>query len=105
MDPHITSGLFAIGGALVGGLIMLAATRIERRWDRAKRDIVKLCDQVSAFYQLEQLYKEEVAKLSASGKSGKTIMEEMRAKVAESGAYERPAMTSIAASKIKRDWL
>ena len=105
MDPQITWGLFALGGALLGGLITLAATRIDRRWDRAKRQIVQLSDQVAAFYQLEQLYKDELANLSTNGEAATTIMKKMRSRVSESGEYERPAMTSLEASKIKREWV
>lgn len=105
MEPYITSGLFALGGTLLGGLITVATTRIDRRWARAKRNICQLCDQVSAYYQLEQLYKDELARLSANGRSARTIMEEMRSQVSESGDYERPFMTSLAAGKLKREWL
>jgi hypothetical protein len=102
--PEVISGVFALSGALLGGVITLATTRIDRRWERAKRQIVQLSDQVSAYYQLEQLYKDELAKIDDAGRSGKTIMEEMRTRVSESGEWERPSMTSLAAQKIGKEW-
>lgn len=102
MDPSIYGGLFAITRAAIGGGCTFAATLIERRWGRAKRDMRNLADQVAAYYQLERLYKEEVAGIT--GRASKTIMEQMRARVAESGMYVRPTMTSDQAKKIKINW-
>ena len=104
MGSEIVAGLFALSGALLGGLISYATTRIDRRWGRAERQIARLCDQVSAYYQLEQLYKEQLAVFDPAGRSPKTIMEDMRAKVAQSGEFERPSITSLAAVKIRREW-
>ena len=105
MSNEVIAGLFALGGTLVGGLISYATARIGQKWEKAERQISQLCDQVSAYYQLEQLYKEELAKNDGAGRSAKTIMEEMRARVAQSGEYERPYITSLAAQKIRREWL
>jgi hypothetical protein len=102
MDPSIYSGLFAIAGAAVGGGCSVAATFIERRWGRARRDIRILADQVAAYYQLERLYKDEMAGLT--GKAPKTIMEQMRTRVEENGAYVRPTMTSNEAARIQAKW-
>jgi uncharacterized membrane protein len=104
MSSEVVAGLFALAGALLGGLISYATTRIDRRWGHAERQIAQLCDQVASFYQLEQLYKDELARLDPAGRSAKTILEEMRAKVAQSGEFERPQLTSLAASKIRREW-
>jgi len=102
MDPSVYSGLFAIAVAAVGGGCTVAATFIERRWGRAKRDIRNLADQVAAYHQFERLYKDEMAGLT--GKAPKTIMEQMRARVEESGAYVRPTMTSSEAAKLQAKW-
>lgn len=104
MTPEIISGVFALSGAVIGGVISLAITKIDRRWERAKHQIVQLADQVSAYYQLEQFYKDELARVDASGRSAKTIMEEMRTRVSKSGEWERPSMTSLAAQKIAKEW-
>ena len=102
MDPSVYNGLFAIAGAAVGGGCTVAATLIERRWSTAKRDIRNLADQVASYYQLERLYKEEIAELT--GKASKTIMEQMRARVMEDGTYVRPTMTSTEAMKLLSKW-
>ncbi|MDP3092294.1 MAG: hypothetical protein Q8N04_16600 [Nitrospira sp.] len=104
MDSQIISGLFALAGALLGGLISYATTRIDRRWGRAERQIAQLCDQVSAYHQLEKLYKEELVRLDPTGRSAKTILEDMRALVAQSGDFEHPEMTSLSVAKIRREW-
>ena len=108
MDQQIVAGLFTLAGALLGGVITLATVRLDRRWGRAKKNIADLCQQVSAFYQLEQLYKEEVATLRAnsdgSKPSAKTVMEEMRGRVQELEGQVRPTMTSRAADEIRRHW-
>lgn len=104
MESQIISGLFALAGALLGGLITYATTRIDRRWARAERTIAQLCDQVAAYYQLEQQYKDELARVDGAGRSAKTIMEEMRSRVAQSGEFKRPFMTSLAATKLRREW-
>lgn len=93
----------AVRGA-TGWADQLATTRIDRRWGRAERHIAQLCDQVAAYYQLEQLYKEELAKLDPAGRSAKTIMEDMRTCVAQSGEFERPSMTSLSATRLRREW-
>ena len=73
-------------------------------WTKAQKDITQLCDQVAAYYQLEQLYKDELAALDPGNRSAATILKDMRAQVAESGEFERPYMTSTAASKLRREW-
>lgn len=104
MDAQVVSGLFALAGALLGGMISYATTRIDRRWARAERTIRQLCDQVAAYYQLEQLYKDEVARLDPSGRSAKIIMEDMRTRVSHSGEFVRPSMTSLEATKRLSEW-
>lgn len=104
MDDQILAGLFALAGTLLGGLISYATTRMDKRWGQAERHIGRLCDQVAAYYQLEQLYKEELARLDPAGRSAKTIMEEMRTRVTQSGEFERPSMTSLSATNLRREW-
>lgn len=90
MSEPVVTGLFALGGAIIGGLFTYLAARVGQHWIKAQRDIARLCDEVAAYYQLEQLYKDEVAALSHGGRSAATVMKEMRSKVAESGEFERP---------------
>lgn len=75
------------------------------RWSEARSSIARLCAQVAAFYELEELYKVELAALDPSGRSAATIMKDMRSRVAESEQNERPSMTSNMAAEIRRQWL
>ena len=98
------AGAFALVGALVGGLFAYLAARSGQRWAKARRDIVKLCDQVGAYYQLEQLYASELALVDPARRSSATIKKQMRGRVVESGGFERPSMTSLTALKLRRHW-
>lgn len=104
MDTSIVSGMFALGGAVIGGFTTYMTAHVDRRWGRARRQITQLCDQVSAYYQLEALYKVRLAEADPDGRSPKTIMEAMRAHVAETGEYERPSITSAGAARIRKEW-
>ncbi|WP_144244453.1 hypothetical protein [Pseudohaliea rubra] len=105
MNENIITGFFTLAGTIAGGLFAYLAARVGHRWDKAQRDIARLCDEVAAYYELEQLYKEEVAISSQDAKSAATIMREMRSRVAESGEFKRPSMTSYAAHKLRREWV
>ena len=61
MSEHVVTGLLTLEGAVSGGLFTYLAARVSHRWAKAQRDIARLCDEVAAYYELEQLYKEEVA--------------------------------------------
>lgn len=104
MNDSIQAGLFALAGTLLGGLIAYATARIGHRWDQAQKEIRRLANQVSAYYQLEQLYKDEVARHDPAGRSPKTILEEMRSNVERLGSYERPSITTLQANKILKEW-
>ncbi len=108
MDQQIIAGLFTLAGALLGGLITIATTRLDRGWERAKRDIEQLCQQVSAFYQLELKYIEKVVELSAQSglppPARQTVMNEMRDQVQNLPGQVRPQMTTNAADRIRGRW-
>lgn len=104
MEANFQSGLFALAGTLIGGLITYATARVGHRWEAARRDIRRLAQQVSAFYQLEQLYKEKLASLDPDKRGAKTILEDMRSQVERAGVSERPSMTSLQAIKLLKEW-
>ena len=104
MSDAMMAGLFALAGVLLGGLISYKTALIGDRREKAQKKILQLCDQVSAFYQLEQLYKDELARLDPSGRSGKATMEHMRSRVEELGEYKRPTMTTGEVNKIRSEW-
>ena len=104
MKAEVVSGVFALAGTLIGGVISYATARLDQRWERAKRHIAKLCDEVAAYHQLEKLYTITLEESGYNGKSKRAIMEEMRTKVAETDDFVRPTMTSLAAQKLRREW-
>lgn len=111
MDSAITSGIFTIVGVIIGSISsyfinkdakeLKALNRriqtLQEKNDSLKNDIYRLCKQISAYWQVEKVYSEEVAK--RTGKSSKTILEKYRNQI-EANGYERPTMTEKGARKI-----
>lgn len=104
MTTEWTGGLFAILGALTGGLFTYLAARVGHDWERAKGDISRLCDQVIAYHTLENLYSEEMARLDPSRGKPRTVMQEMRETVQTSVGIVRPTMSANEARKLKNKW-
>jgi hypothetical protein len=102
MDNIIT-GVFALAGALIGGLFTLLAARVGYKWEKAKSTITKLCRQVSSYYKLEELYKVEVSRHNPESKAPKTVQQDMRDQVEILG-FDRPTMTAKDAKKIMDFW-
>ena len=104
MDSALIVGIFTLLGAIIGGAASLVATRVDRRWNRAKQQIRRLCYEVAAFHKLEEFYKDEVAQLRPDKPASKTVLEEMRSRVEDEGDFIRPTMTSTDAKKILERW-
>lgn len=104
MDTSVTSGLFALLGAVVGGLFTYFGAKAGHDWAKAKADIVRLCDQVAAYHKLEELYKEDLAKADPVRGKPKTLMEGMRESVQELPGFVRPNMSANEARKLKDRW-
>lgn len=103
MENEVLVGLFTIGGASVSGFFTFMAARQNQRWERARSDLNKLCDQVAAYHRLEELYKEQAAQLSVGQATAQTIQKEMRSRVEDETSI-RPAMTALEARKLKERW-
>jgi hypothetical protein len=103
MSPEVTTGFFVLSGAFVGGLFSYMTARIAHDWDKAKSDIKRLSEQVTAYYTLEKIYKQRVADLEGSLRAPKTIQQVTRDEVQESIGF-RPTMTANEAIKIKNRW-
>ena len=63
MHEVIINGIFTLRGVLVGALINGLFQYLEMRRERAKNQVVSLCDQVMSFYTLEEKYIDEVVRL------------------------------------------
>lgn len=104
MQSEIATGLFTIAGTIVGGVFTYLAARVGQRWDKARSDIKRLCEQVAAYHKLEELYKQRVAQLDPSGVRSKTVQQDMRDQVQDLEGYERPTMTANSAREILGSW-
>lgn len=104
MSNEIITGLFALAGALVGGAATIAASRAEKRWDRAKLTIAALANQVAAYHKLEELYKSELARLDPDRGKPKTVLQQMRDQVEELSGFTRPTMTAAEARDLIARW-
>ena len=56
MKPEIINGIFALSGVVIGALINGLFQYLEIRRERAKNQVVSLCDQFISFYTLEKKY-------------------------------------------------
>jgi ABC-type uncharacterized transport system ATPase subunit len=104
MTTELVVGLFAVLGAVVGGLFTYLAARVGHDWDTVKNDVARLCDQVIAYHTLEELYKDELARLDPSRGKPKTVQQEMRESVQGKSGVVRPTMTANEARKLKDRW-
>jgi hypothetical protein len=103
VEKEVLIGIFTIGGATVSGFFTFMASRQNQRWERVRRDISRLCDQVAAYHRLEELYKEQVAQLKVDQATAQTVQREMRSSV-EDEISVRPSMTALEARKLKEKW-
>ena len=104
MSDVFFTGLFSVLGAFIGGAAAVFATKIDRKWQKAEGQIRRLCHELEAFHKLEELYKEEVAKLRPEHASAKTIQDEMRTQVEKLDGYKRPSITPSDIKKILIQW-
>jgi hypothetical protein len=104
MSVGVVTGIFAIVGALVGGLLSYLSARIGHRWGEAKSEIRKLSEQVAAYHRLEGLYKSWAAEHDPDSRAPKKIQEDMRREIEEIGGYVRPRMTATEAREIMEKW-
>ncbi len=104
MKTELITGMFAIVGAIVGGFFAYITAKIGFKWDSAKKDILRLSEQVIAYHNLEKLYYEALASANNEERSGRTIMIEFRNNT-ELLDVERPNMTINQAKDIKKKWL
>ena len=89
--------------ATVGGLFTYLASREKNSVEGLKSEHKRAADQVISYYELEQLYMNEVSRLS--GTAASTVQKDFRDKVENSG-LTRPSWTATTAKRsIERfDW-
>lgn len=111
MNDAIINGIFTLSGVVIGGIISYFVARdkkevtalnrqiseLKEKNDSLKNTIIKLCNQVSSYWNTEKLYSEELAKLK--NKKVRTILNKKRDEV-EGQGIERPSLTANDVSKI-----
>lgn len=97
MSEPIITGVFALSGTVLGGLISYLIARNEKEIKTLKSQVNNLSNQIISYWNLEKLYSEELSKLTS--KTQKTVLQEYREKI-ESMDMERPTMTEKEARKI-----
>jgi hypothetical protein len=93
----------SLGGAAIGGIATTLGVWLDRRRQRAAEHVRKLADQVAGYYDVVQLYCDEIHRLQPE-RNPKTILKEMRDKIEQADETARPDMTRKQAEKIKRSY-
>lgn len=97
MNESVVTGIFALSGTILGGLISYLITRNGKELKTLKSQVNILSNQIISYWNLEKLYSEELSKKTS--KAQKTILQEYREKIEEMD-LERPTMTEKEARKI-----
>lgn len=111
MESVIINGIFTLAGVFIGGVISYLTARdkkevaalnrqikeLQENNNIHKTQIISLCNQVSAYWNIEKAYSEEIA--SITQKNAKTILQKRRDSIAAKG-FVRPSLTSNDVNKI-----
>ncbi|MGI6395383.1 MAG: hypothetical protein ACOX2F_11765 [bacterium] len=79
----LIAGFFSALSVLVSGLINYKIISKQFRANRLEKNLLKVYENIEAFYEIEELYIEEVLKLRESG-SKNSIKREFRNKLSDS---------------------
>ena len=104
MTEAIISGIFALAGVIISTLMASLSRYFEMRRERAKKQVVSLCDQVISFYTLEKKYIDEVVKLRTEKGikvTAKGVMDEFRHLIYEEEACKRIHQNITTAETLK----
>lgn len=97
MSESVITGIFALSGTLLGGLISYLIARNAKELKTLKSQVNNLSNQIISYWNLEKLYSEELSKIHS--KAQKTVLQEYREKI-EAMDLDRPTMTEKEARKI-----
>ena len=101
MEELHVAGLYAIGGALAGGMATLLASWINMRWGKARKAIGVLAGQVASYHRLERIYLRQLSQ--CTGTAEQTLQRSARSEVEREG-YERPHLSETDAKSLLRKW-
>lgn len=97
MTTEIITGLFALGGAMIGGLFALLSQYVSAKKREKDYQLRKLADQVEAYWNLEKLYMEELGR--CENNNAKSIQIAFRDRVEQEHGV-RPEYTPSKVEKI-----
>ena len=111
MESVIINGIFTLAGVFIGGIISYLTARdtkevaafnrqiqeLQEKNDSLKNTIIKLCNQVSSYWNIEKAYSEELSKVK--NYKAATILKKKRDDIENLG-FERPTLTSNDVNKI-----
>ena len=97
MSESVITGIFALSGALLGGLISFLIARNAKELNTLKSQVNILSKQVISYWNLEKLYSIDLSKHIS--KAPKTVLQEYREKIVAMN-LDRPTMTENEAQKI-----
>lgn len=102
IDASYISGLFALGGVLIGGFFTLRAAKLGHDWDSARRHIARLSEQAAAYHALEQEYAHALHEADPGMGAPQHIKTLMRDRVQQLDGFERPTLTGRDAREIAK---
>ena len=101
MNNEVIIGLFTLGGAAIGGLCAIIASKIDSDTEKMKRDIRVLSSQVKSYWLLEKEYLSQISSLT--GTPQETLMKSSR-KTVENNGNDYPCMTAKEANDILKKY-
>jgi cell division protein FtsB len=104
MEPAVINGIFTLTGVIIGGVLSFVTSKDEKEKNALNRqikelqdkntilhkEITKLCAQVSAYWNIEKAYSEELAQVT--NQNSKSVLKKRR-DIIERNGYVRPTMT------------
>lgn len=101
MTDTVISGLFSLGGVIVGSLLSLGGIFISNSMSKKRQQIHDMCDQVAAYWVLEEYMAKYIEGAEGNLRAVKTIKEDFRSQVFEAKGI-RPTMTEAEAIRFKK---
>ncbi|MBN2508799.1 MAG: hypothetical protein JXB03_00935 [Spirochaetales bacterium] len=101
MTDTIVNGLFSLMGVLLGSVLSLVGIFVSKRMARTRQDMYEVCDQVAAYWILEDMMAKHIEALEGNSRAVKTIKEDFRSRVFDNKGI-RPRMTEAEAIRFKK---
>ncbi len=103
MDPTIVSGIFGLGGVVIGSIFSLATVLVSNRAGRRRKRALAAFDQVAGYWNVEDRMARHIHELEEGSRPVLRIKKEFRDRVYEERGI-RPTMTEVEAFKLRAEW-